>query len=716
MATSAMLSAPQTSSRRVSTLACVTFGSTLSTRRARIPSTSCAVAVDAEALRARGVEVETVGIAVDFERAVAYRRWSVGGAVVEFRWYCSRHRRSILVLEVEIDNSGGSSEVEVPVRGGVPFESNDIAFALVKDGLAVNATVYAGKVTRRENPYDLKEALQDVAVVYDEVPSSFRVGPGANVSLSFITAVRTSVDSDAPTTHAQKDYAEARAIADRDVPECNPANCGALVKCTDLIKEHEADWRTVWESRVEVGDNVVLGAQVNASLYAILSSTRADLPYPAGTAAVSNNNYWGHIFWDFFWYTAPLIHFDPDTARVAIDYYFARMDQAKAYAVKEGYKGCLFPWESAKTGHEVDLAPQLNILEVHSVSSIALFARRFWDSTHDTDWLSTRGYPVASCIADFWASRVTDNGDGSFSINKVVGPDEFGVGFPLYSGVDDNPYTNAAASIALTFAADAAAVLGVPGDARWSHIADNLRILYDAAGDWHPEYVGFPKGNTWFQGKVKQADVVLLGYPLEWPMTGNSRHNDLVKYEAMYDKDGPGMTWSMSAVGWLDLGNETVAHTRAARALLNLQKPFNVWTETPDPNVHPFDMGAWNFLTSAGGFTQVIVNGYGGLRIREDALYFRPTMPENTTRLVLRGIHYLGFVIDFDFSTDLSVRIDVRTTPARDASLCAEYLEAPSRLPWNERVPSEAPWSQPVRLTSAPTSLPAANGVRVLAC
>ena len=38
-------------------------------------------------------------------------------------------------------------------------------------------------------------------------------------------------------------------------------------------------------------------------------------------------------------------------------------------------------------------------------------------------------------------------------------------------------------------------------------------ILYDNISDYHPEYLGYKPGEI-----VKQADTILLGYPLQFPM------------------------------------------------------------------------------------------------------------------------------------------------------------------------------------------------------
>lgn len=42
---------------------------------------------------------------------------------------------------------------------------------------------------------------------------------------------------------------------------------------------------------------------------------------------------------------------------------------------------------------------------------------------------------------------------------------------------------------------------------------------------------------------MKQADVVLLGFPLMHPMSPEVRRNDLEMYEPVTELNGPAMTW-----------------------------------------------------------------------------------------------------------------------------------------------------------------------------
>jgi trehalose/maltose hydrolase-like predicted phosphorylase len=126
--------------------------------------------------------------------------------------------------------------------------------------------------------------------------------------------------------------------------------------------------------------------------------------------------------------------------------------------------------------------------EEHINADISFAARQMWQLSHDKSWLADTGYPLAAGIARFWASKATNSStDGMYHIFKVMGPDEF------HGLTDDNAYTNAAAATALRFAADAADVLSIaPAEkGHWLEIAEKMFIPYDAALDYHPEYMNF---------------------------------------------------------------------------------------------------------------------------------------------------------------------------------------------------------------------------------
>ncbi|KAJ8308415.1 hypothetical protein KUTeg_013289 [Tegillarca granosa] len=172
----------------------------------------------------------------------------------------------------------------------------------------------------------------------------------------------------------------------------------------------------------------------------------------------------------------------------------------------------------------------------------------------------------------------------------------------------------------------------------YKDIADKIFIPFNETGQWHPEFEGYEEGT-----EVKQADVILLGYPLLYEMSKETRKNDLNIYEKV-TPGGPAMTWGMFAIGWLEIGNIQKAKEIFERQFLNNAGPFNIWTEVADGN------GAVNFITGMGGFLQSVIFGYGGFRILPNQLAFNCNLPPDTNQLNIYGLDYLGGSLDFNFT------------------------------------------------------------------
>jgi hypothetical protein len=145
------------------------------------------------------------------------------------------------------------------------------------------------------------------------------------------------------------------------------------------------------------------------------------------------------------------------------------------------FKGMKFPWCSTYAGVEQCMGNT----ETHLQGDIALAFLQHWWTTHNTTWLVTTGYPLILGLADFYASRVVRNSDHTFSIARTMGPDEY------HGNVTDSVYGNAIARLTLQAAASLATAAGAQPNQTYADIANGLRIMYDPALDYHPEYAGY---------------------------------------------------------------------------------------------------------------------------------------------------------------------------------------------------------------------------------
>ncbi|MFF4605301.1 discoidin domain-containing protein [Streptomyces sp. NPDC001339] len=415
-----------------------------------------------------------------------------------------------------------------------------------------------------------------------------------------------------------------------------------------LLRAHTTAWARLWRSDIEVPGQRDLQAWVRSAQYGLLSNTRKGAANSIAPTGLTSDNYAGLIFWDAeTWMYPALLASRPDLAKSVVDYRYRTRAGARENARKLGYQGLFYPWNSGSSGdlakecHSVD--PPHCRTQIHLQSDISLATWQYYLATGDTQWLRERGWPVLKGIAEFWASRVTRNADGSYSIKNTAGPDEYS------NGVDDAVFTNAGAATALRHATRAAELLGERAPAAWKAIADKIRIPYDARRKVFEQYDGY-RG-----GKIKQADTVLLTYPLEWKMPEGAAAATLDHYAQRTDPDGPAMTDSVHAIDAAAIGEPGCStYTYLQRSIKPFVRgPFAQFSEARGEKAGAEDplagQPAQDFLTGKGGFLQIFTNGLTGLRMREDRLHLDPMLPPQLSRgVTLRGLTWQGRTYDIE--------------------------------------------------------------------
>jgi trehalose/maltose hydrolase-like predicted phosphorylase len=338
---------------------------------------------------------------------------------------------------------------------------------------------------------------------------------------------------------------------------------------------------------------------------------------------LSGLGYNGHVFWDTeLWMFPAILVLHPELAKSMIEYRFQRLAAAKRNAFSKGYKGAMFPWESAETGvEETPVWALSGPFEHHITACVGIAAWNYYCVTQDKSWLREKGWPILKETADFWASRVERNGPGKYDIKNVVAADEWA------ENVDNNAFTNAAAKTNLQNAVEAAKVLGLMPDADWMNVANNIPILKmpDGTTKEHAAYNG--------EG-IKQADVNLLPYPLKQITDPAQIKKDLAYYETRVPDEGtPAMTQAVFTLLYARLGDGKKAfHFFQDGYMPNLNPPFRVIAETKG-GTNPY------FATGAGGMIQSILMGFGGLDITPKGIVqLKSVLPPGWKSLTITGV------------------------------------------------------------------------------
>lgn len=388
-----------------------------------------------------------------------------------------------------------------------------------------------------------------------------------------------------------------------------------------LLEFHNKAWDELWKSDIIIQGDDVTQREVRSMLYHLYSFAREGTAYSLSPMGLSGLGYNGHAFWDTeIWMYPSLLLLQPKIAGSLIEYRFQRLQAAKHNAFAHGYKGAMYPWESAASGNEETPVWALSgPFEHHITADVAIAAWNYFAVTKDKEWLREKGYPILKETADFWASRVERNGPGKFDIKNVVAADEWA------ENVDNNAYTNAAAKANLKYATDAAKLLGLTADSDWMNVYNNIPIL-TLPGGVTKEHAAY-KGE-----KIKQGDVNLLSYPLHEVTNPAAIKKDLEYYEPRVG-EGPAMTHAIFSILYSRLGNPEKAYKAFKVGYTpNMRPPFGVIAETATGN-NPY------FSTGAGGMIQAMLNGFGGLEITAGGItQLQTKLPAQWKSLQLTGI------------------------------------------------------------------------------
>jgi len=389
-----------------------------------------------------------------------------------------------------------------------------------------------------------------------------------------------------------------------------------------LLMRHKQAWDVLWQGNVTITGNPQVTRDIRFALYHLYSFARAGTGYSLSPMGLSGLGYNGHVFWDTeLWMYPPLLMLQPDIARSLLDYRYDRLEAAKQNAFAHGYKGAMFPWESAGDGSEdTPVWALTGPFEHHITGCIGWAFWKYFEVTQDKEWLAQKGYPVLKEIANYWASRVERNGPGRYNINNVVAADEWA------ENVDNNAFTNAVAILSLQYASQAANVLGLVADADWTHVADNIPILSFEGGVTreHATYTG---------EEIKQADVNLLAYPLGYITDDKQIRKDLEYYEPRMSPTGPAMGAAILSLLYNRLGDTSKSTELFSYAYKrNEVPPFGVISEAAG-GTNPY------FATGAGGMLQAVLSGFGGLEITQEGITQRKSnIADNWGELIISGI------------------------------------------------------------------------------
>jgi alpha,alpha-trehalose phosphorylase len=381
---------------------------------------------------------------------------------------------------------------------------------------------------------------------------------------------------------------------------------------------------------------------------------------------LTGSGYDGHAFWDTETFVLQVLTYTaPYAVAHALHWRQSTLAGAKEHAKQLGLSGAAFAWRTI-SGRECSGYWPAGTAAFHINADIADAVVRYRLAARDETFERETGLELLVETARLWSSLGHFDGAGQFRIEGVTGPDE-------YSALaDNNVYTNLMAQQNLLAAAEAAQrdpstahqFQVTPEEAdQWRAAAKGMYVPYDDTRGVHPQSDGFTDHEIWdFEGTaadqyplllnfpyfqlyrkqvIKQADLVLALHLRGDAFDDRDKARDFDYYERLTVRDSSLSACSQAVVA-AEVGHLRLAYDYLGEAALmdldNLEK------NTAD-GLH---------LASLAGSWIALVAGFGGMRHREEGLFFAPRLPAGWQRLrfgVLLSGHVLRVEIEKDQAT-----------------------------------------------------------------
>jgi hypothetical glycosyl hydrolase len=451
-------------------------------------------------------------------------------------------------------------------------------------------------------------------------------------------------------------------------------------------------WAEKWKAidiKIESNDDFNQLAIRFAQYHLLIMTPAHDNRMGIGAKGFSGEGYKGHSFWDTELFMLPFFTFtQPHIARSLLEYRYNTIKGARKKALENGYKGAMFPWESAwaddgevtpvwgavdiNTGKSTKIWS--GFIEQHITSDISFAIWQYYQVTGDEDFMNNYGYEILLDTGIFWASRLQWNEEKKlYHINEVVGPDEY------KEHVNNDAFTNYTAYWCIENAIHYYHLLKTEKPEVFSrldkllnlgieikNLEEMLPLIYlpqpnekniipqddtyltlkeiDLYKYKNQEHVGslfldYSLSEVNLMQVSKQASVVMLMYLLEHKFSSEVKKANYNYYEARTLHDSS-LSLSTHSILANDLGNRDLAYSlyRQATAI-----DLGMNMKSSDHGIH---------AAALGGIWQIIVCGFGGLRIVGGKLRIEPKLPKEISQITF-PVYWKGNLLEIEVNHEI---------------------------------------------------------------
>ena len=428
-----------------------------------------------------------------------------------------------------------------------------------------------------------------------------------------------------------------------------------------LLAEHVQAWDKKWQNNdivIEGDDAAQQGIRFNI-FHLQQTYTGSDARLNIGPKGFTGEKYGGVTYWDTEAYCLPfyLATADQDVARNLLVYRHNHLKKAIENAKLLGFSNgaALYPMVTMN-GEECHNEWEITFEEIHRNGAIAYAIYDYITYTGDESYLAEFGLDVLMGISRFWAQRVNWSASKEkYVMLGVTGPNEY------ENNVNNNWYTNYIAVWTLKYTLEA--IEKVKQDApryveictenafneseetaKWKHIIENMYFPYDPVRQVYLQQDGFldkellpvdaitehrPINQKWSWDRIlrscfiKQADVLQGMYFFENDFDIEDLRRNFDFYEPLTVHES-----SLSPC----------VHVILATMLGKEEKAYEMYLRTARLDLDDFNNDTEDGLhiTSMAGTWMSVVKGFGGMRVKEDKVSFKPVLPKEWTSYSFR--------------------------------------------------------------------------------
>ena len=421
-----------------------------------------------------------------------------------------------------------------------------------------------------------------------------------------------------------------------------------------VLEEQVAAWAKIWEmSDITIDGDVKAQQGIRFNIFQLNQTYLGkDSRLNIGPKGFTGEKYGGSTYWDTEAYCIPfyMATKDQQVARNLLTYRYNQLDKAIENATKLGFKdgAALYPMVTMN-GEECHNEWEITFEEIHRNGAIAFAIFNYYRFTGDYSYIPEKGLEVLVAIARFWQQRATYSTDKSqYVILGVTGPNEY------ENNVNNNFYTNYLAKWCIDYTVEQLkkVALEYPSDHKritektniteaelqlWRKVADNMYLPYSETHDVYLQQDGFldkdlvkvadldksqrPINQKWSWDRIlrspyiKQADVLQGFYFFE----DHFSKGELEKHFDFYEP----FTVHESSLS-------PCVHSIQASALGRMEQAYTFYLRTSRLDLDDYNKEVEEgcHITSMAGTWMSIVEGFGGMRVKNDALHFEPRIPE----------------------------------------------------------------------------------------